>query len=475
MASKIEALYRASPVWLQQVAVAAWGVGWYRRRFNHVFHRLVREFHERDYWTPGQFCDYQRVQLARVLESAWKSLHYRAVFRKAGIRESMDPLEALAVVPLLSKETLRARGRQLLSQKRLPRGTKVMKTSGTTGTPSEIFYTREFHSLLLAVNEARNLHVAGVTYRDRSVMFGARKVCRFDQDRPPFWRFSPIENLAYASIYHLSPRFLPAYVAFLRCYKPVLVTGYPTALHAISRYVLEHDGGPLPARCVSTHSEMVSEQARKDMEAAFQCRLLDTYGAVENCLFAGQCEYGRYHVSPDVGIVEILDPDGKPVAEGVPGEVVCTGLHNTLQPVIRYRIGDAARWSAEQNCQCGRQTPILEAIEGRTEDVCVTVDGRQVSRFTYVFKGMANVREAQVVQEKPDLFLVSVVASEEFSQRDAETIVNNMRVHVGDVEIRVERTTEIPRSASGKFRPVVCKLSSEQRCRLAGTSTLPSN
>jgi len=46
-------------------------------------------------------------------------------------------------------------------------------------------------------------------------MFGARKVCHFRQKNPPFWRFSPAENMAYASVYHLSPEFLPYYLEFV--------------------------------------------------------------------------------------------------------------------------------------------------------------------------------------------------------------------------------------------------------------------
>jgi hypothetical protein len=54
-------------------------------------------------------------------------------------------------------------------------------------------------------------------------MFGVRKVCRFEQNKPPFWRFSPAENMAYASIYHLSNKYLPYYLEFLRSYRPAVV------------------------------------------------------------------------------------------------------------------------------------------------------------------------------------------------------------------------------------------------------------
>jgi phenylacetate-CoA ligase len=278
--------------------------------------------------------------------------------------------------------------------------------------------------------------------------------------------------MAYASIYHLSARFLPSYLRFLREYRPVMIMGYPNALAAIARFALEHDDLPAPAEAVFTTSETVTEQIRRVIESAWKCRVYDRYGAVEGCVFASQCELGRYHVSPEVGIVEILDKNGKACLSGELGEVVCTGLQNTLQPLIRYRIGDAARWATEQDCPCGRSMPILERIEGRHEDTCVTSDGRPVLRFDTVFKGIETIREAQVVQERADLFRLLIVPSRGYNESThAKVLADNMRLHVG-TSARVEVTTvsEIPRSSAGKFRAVVCRLTEEEKRRLLRTA-----
>ena len=446
--------------------VAAYGWWWYRRRFGPHFDRLAAELKARDRWTIEQFRTYQEEQLNKVLEAARNSPYYRQVFTEAGVRPDMKAFDALRRMPLLSKETLRTRARELLTQKPTPKGTITFKSSGTTGTPSEVFYTRDFHALELAVLEARNLNWAGVGYRDRRVMFGVRKVCRFDQHKPPFWRFSPVENLAYASIYHLSPNFLPSYLRFLRSYRPALIMGYPSALNTVASYALSNNDMPFPAKAVVTTSETVTAGTRKRIERAFQCRIYDGYCAVEMCLFASQCEYGHYHVSPELGIIEILDSDGNNVPPGVMGEVVCTGLQNTLQPLIRYRIGDVARWAIEQNCPCGRSMPILESVEGRFEDICYTADGREILRFDTVFKGIEKIREAQVAQEKLDLFTVYVVPADGFNTRDIEAIKNNMQLHVGRIQTTVKTVAAIPRGASGKFRAVVCNLSSQDKARV---------
>jgi phenylacetate-CoA ligase len=254
MAGFTESIYHASPVWAQQIAVAAYGRWWYRRRFSPHFQRLVDEFKARDRWTAEQFRDYQEQRLSQVLAAAWNSPYYRQLFTEVGVTPGMKPFDVLGCIPLLSKEILRIRARDLLTQNPAPKGTIIFKSSGTTGTPTEIYYTREFHALELAVPEARNLNWADVDYRQRRVMFGVRKVCDFEQDEPPFWRLSPAENMAYASIYHLSPRFLPFYLDFLRSYRPGIIMGYPSALNTIACYALENNKMPAAAKAIFTTS-----------------------------------------------------------------------------------------------------------------------------------------------------------------------------------------------------------------------------
>jgi phenylacetate-CoA ligase len=465
MAARAEALYLKSPVWLQQSAVAAYGYWWYKRRFSGHFRRLVQAFQDRERWTSEQFRRYQEDQLGAVLSTARQSPYYRRLFFDAGVNCQMKPFDALSRLPLLSKDVLRQHARELLTRTPVPRNTLVFKSSGTTGTPTEIFYTPEFHALELAVPEARNVRWAGVTYRQRRVMFGVRKVCNFQQSKPPFWRFNPAENMAYASIYHLAPKFLPHYIRFLRNYKPAMIMGYPSALNTIAAYALENNCMPAPVHAVFTTSETLVAAARQRIERAFQCKIYDRYCAVEMCLFGSECEYGRYHVSPEVGIIELLDADGNPSSPGEFGEVVCTGLQNFLQPLIRYRIGDVARWSVNQDCSCGRAMPIIEEVEGRFEDICYTSDGRELLRFDTVFKGVDRIREAQVIQNKIDQFTIRVVPAENFGLDEIERIQHNMENHVGRVKIAVETVMAIERTPAGKFRAVICNLSPQEKKR----------
>jgi phenylacetate-CoA ligase len=131
-------------------------------------------------------------------------------------------------------------------------------------------------------------------------------------------------------------------------------------------------------------------------------------------------------------------------------------------PLIRYAVGDRARLAPDSSlrggraCGCGRGLPILEAIEGRSDDVVITPDGRRVGRFDPVFKADLPIREAQIVQEAPDRLVVRVVPAPGWAPEQAEDLARRVRMRVGDaVAVAVEPVERIPRTKAGKFRAVV--------------------
>jgi phenylacetate-CoA ligase len=415
----------------------------------------VRDLSAAEGFSKDQFASHQLSALNKILGLAAKAPYYQPKLAQAGISGPLTSLDDLRRLPTLSKQTLRERPRDLLTGVP-PWGTKTLRSSGTTGTPTDLYYTRRFHQEGLAYFQARLRSWAGIRHRDRRAMFGVRKVCNFDQAAPPFWRPSPVENLVYYSIYHLGPANLPHYVDHLAHWRPQLIMGYPSALNLVARHLLETNRR-LSIPVAITTSETVTPEMRQSIETAFQCRLFDQYGAVEGTHFVSQCEHGRYHVSPERGLIEILDGD-MPAPPGREGRVVVTGLENSLQPLLRYEIGDVAHWAEEQDCPCGRQMPILGGIEGRYEDYCSLPDGRRMLRFDTVFKGVATIVEAQVVQEEADRFTINVVPTPEFTPADRQKLVDNFRLHAGNVRVEVVTLDHIARTQSGKFRAVINRM-----------------
>ena len=81
--------------------------------------------------------------------------------------------------------------------------------------------------------------------------------------------------------------------------------------------------------------------------------------------------------------------------------------------------------------------------------------GRHILRFDYIFKDTHHVREAQVVQDRPDGIRIVVVRRTGYSTDDEALIREEIRRRVSErLQVSFEYVDEIPREANGKFRAV---------------------
>jgi phenylacetate-CoA ligase len=456
---RLDDVYRRLPVPLQHAAVSAFGTRWYWLRFGPGYDAAVDRFRRRDRFDAEQWRAWQARALRPLLAAAAERVpHYRDTWdaeARAGAARGV-----LSALPLLDKEPLRLDPDRFVDPARRPPpgGRLVFPTSGSSGTPVRTIWTVAELRASMAVREVRSAGWAGVSFRDPRATFSGRIVVP-DVDRGgPFHRWNVVERQAYFSTFHLTAANARAYADAFGRHRLVWGTGYAQSFARLGRLLLD-GGGPVPTlRSVVVTSEKLLPGDRSVIEEAFGAAVREEYSSIENAVVATECEHGSLHVSPDVGVVEILRPDGSPTGPGEVGEVVATGFLRRLQPLIRYRIGDLAAWS-EEPCACGRAMPVLAEVVGRVEDVLVGPDGRQVTRFHGVFYEIPGLVEAQVVQRDPTRFTVRVVVTESFDERGAATIVERMADRLGRAaSVTVEPVAEIARTPAGKFRAVVSEL-----------------
>jgi phenylacetate-CoA ligase len=277
------------------------------------------------------------------------------------------------------------------------------------------------------------------------------------------------------SSYHLSPENAPAYSRALCAWAPDYIDSYPSAVSTLAG-LLREQGLPAPRlRAVVTSSETLLEAQRERIADVFGARCFDQYGCTEQTVYVSQCEAGTYHVHPEYGLVEVLDPRGEPVKPGESGELVCTSFTNDAFPLLRYRMGDAATLG-EPGCACGRAFPVLLRIEGRLDDLLVTPDGRRVGRLDPVFKGRRTIAEAQIVQESALDVRVRLVPAAGYTEADGESVARELRARLApEMRIRVERVAAIERTAAGKFRAVVNPYTLGSKRDPAGGEPLPAS
>lgn len=119
-------------------------------------------------------------------------------------------------------------------------------------------------------------------------------------------------------------------------------------------------------------SERWGEKMRKRIANELGVKLYDIYGLTEvyGPGIGISCDYEcGIHYWDDYLYFEIIDPKtGKNVPDGEIGELVITTLKKEGAPLVRYRTHDLTRF-IEGECQCGCPYPRIDTLIGRTDDM----------------------------------------------------------------------------------------------------------
>lgn len=419
-------------------------------RNNRLCNSRIQQLISNECLPPEKLGYLQEKFLRATLESARRHLPgYRGLhLPDKNIRKYLQEL------PIVTKSDLLNNDRGFYPSLGLGRlWTPKGKTSGTTGTPLEIF--RSLDSVIWE-NAFIQRHWAWSGYKlgmKRATLRGDT-IVPVDQTSPPFWYHNRAENQLLLSSRHLRPPYIDQIIAQLRSFRPHLLQAYPSTAFELAAY-LQRKGESLDIPFVYTGSEMLYPYQREVIAAGLNTRIMDFYGMAERVAFASECEHGNYHVNPEYSYVEIVDDAGQPTRDE--GYIVGTTFHNHTMPLIRYRLSDRSRW-LEGTCPCGRTYPMIQPIAGKFEDVIYGSAGYPISPsvVTFAFKGLRHIEKSQVAQVGEGRWEVRVLPGPGFSAADHTTLVNNIHALVDpNLSVTVVECVDIPRTTSGKYRWVV--------------------
>lgn len=455
-------LYPLLPVFAQNWVISVYGSYWFQRRFGGVFHDELKKFKKRENYTSEQWRSFQTESLRKLLIHAFENVpFYYNKYKQHGYTLSdfeKFELEDLKKLPFLEKEELRKYGDSLLLARNMDKKGAFFSSSGSTGTPTKIYYSRTFHQTWSAAIEARVRNWAGLTYQNSRGMIGGRRVVKHATSPPPYYRYNIFEKQVYFSAYHISKNTAANYLQGIKKYKLDYMTGYAMSNYFLARFFDELKLEVPPLQAVITSSEKLTPEMRHTLKKTYNCDVFDSYSGVEACGLISENQQGELLISPDVGIMEVLDENGNEADPGQAGEVVSTGLLNFDQPLIRYRIGDRVQLSPQRVSISGMEMPVVQQIDGRVEDVVVGKDGRQMVRFHGLYLDIPGLVAAQIVQNSIDEIVFNLVVDPDFSKKSEKIIENRLFSQLGEVNVNFNYLQDIPRNRNGKFQAVVSKL-----------------
>ena len=352
------------------------------------------------YWQPEletmpreQLRELQAKKLRDTLEVCLRSPFYKQRLGELGITpDSIKTVDDIRKIPFTTKQDLRNNYPFGLVGGDMKDAIRIHSTSGTTGIPIVVVYSR--HDIDSWANMiARNMYMVGC--RDTDVF----------QNSSGYGMFTGGLGFQYGAE-KLGCTTVPAAAGNSKRQIQFIRNFGTTCLHAIPSYaihlaeVFREEG--IDPKDTKLHTLFIgaephTEEQRRRIERMLGVKAYNSFGMTEmnGPGVAFECEYQNgMHLWEDNYIVEIVDPDTlEPVPDGELGEMVLTTLDRTMMPILRYRTRDLTRIINEP-CPCGRTHRRIDRIKGRTDDMFiikgVNVFPMQVEKVLVQFPGLAS-------------------------------------------------------------------------------------
>lgn len=329
-------------------------------------------------WDPQHECmpreELEQLQLERLqaaINRAFKNVTcYRTKFNGLGIvPEDITSLADLAKLPFTTKEDLRLNYPYGMFAVPLREVVRIHSSSGTTGKPTVVGYTRNDLKTWSGL-VARLMTSVGVTHDDVvQIAFG-------------YGMFTGAFGLHYgseaigAAVIPMSGGNTEKQIMIMQDYKSTVLVCTPSYAIAIADRIekMGIDPKSLSLKVGLFGAEPWSEAMRREIESRLAISATDNYGLSEiiGPGVAGECLYKcGMHIAEDCFIAEIIDPEsGQVLPPGSVGELVLTSLNKEAFPMIRYRTRDITSLDASP-CQCGRTLVRMKKTMGRSDDMLI--------------------------------------------------------------------------------------------------------
>ncbi|GIK85179.1 MAG: phenylacetate-coenzyme A ligase [Betaproteobacteria bacterium] len=314
----------------------------------------------------------EALQLARLrwsLQHAYDNVaHYRSKFDAAGVRpEDLVTLADLAKFPFTTKSDLRDNYPFGMFAVPRDRVVRVHASSGTTGKPTVVGYTRNDVDMWASVM-ARSIRAAGGRAGDRvHVAYG------YGLFTGGLGAHYGAERLG-CTVIPMSGGMTERQVQLIYDFEPEIIMVTPSYMLAIAEEIERQGRDPrtCPLQVGIFGAEPWTPAMREAIESKCGMDAIDIYGLSE-VIGPG---VGQECIETKDGLTiwedhfypEVIDPaSGAVLPPGEKGELVFTSLTKEALPIVRYRTRDLTRLLPPT----ARSMRRIEKITGRSDDMLI--------------------------------------------------------------------------------------------------------
>ncbi len=318
--------------------------------------------------------DLRKVQSERLIETVERIYFnvpfYRHRMQEKGIGpESISSIDDITRLPFTTKQDLRDNYPYGLFAVPMSEIVRIHASSGTTGKPTVVGYTRNDVATWSEVM-ARTLTCAGADRND------------FIQIAYGYGLFTGGLGLHYggekigASVIPISGGNTMRQIQLMHDFGSTVLACTPSYALFLGEAINESgiNREELKLRVGVFGAEPWTENMRREIESKLKIKAIDIYGLSEiiGPGVASECLFQEgLHINEDHFYPEIIDPETLQVLpEGSIGELVFTTITKHGLPLIRYRTRDLTRLNYGR-CKCGRTLVRMEKCLGRSDDMLI--------------------------------------------------------------------------------------------------------
>ncbi len=370
----------------------------------------------------------EQYQLERLRDTLALVTEKSPFYREHFAQHTHSPLQSpadLACLPFVTEQDIRNHGQDMVcvSQDDIAR-IITMHSSGTTGAPKRLFFTREdleqtlqffYWGMQAMVRPGQRVAILlpGQT-PDSTGELLARSLTRLGVSSS----ILGLINDPYQGARQLAQ------------VEADVVVGFPVQLLAIARCAEQFHINPGKISSVLLCSDYIADSICLELKNLWHCAIFSHYGTVETGLGGAvdcQAHQGAHIRAADL-FLEIIDPRSlEPAAPCCYGEIVVTTLTRSGMPLIRYRTGDTGRLLPGP-CLCGSHIRRLDKVQGRIDNNYLLNNGRlinmqQLDELLFPLHGLLDISACLITEnttEILELYLVTIPDCEREVTRLAE-------------------------------------------------------
>lgn len=395
-------------------------------------------------YSSYQIDSWQNERLKELINHAYQNtIYYRNVFNGLGMQpDDISTIEDLSALPILTKNDIISNYNDIIPKNIYKISYKHSSTGGSSGDPLKYLLDLRSWSYSNA-NTIQNWERTDYNYGDRYVALGSTSL--FVDKNPSIKHrlYYGLKNKIGLNGINMSRDVCERYIKLIKKQNIKYIYGYASAIYMLAQWVIDN-GEYISIKACFTTSEVLSNRYRNTIAAAFQCKIVDCYGAHDGGITAYAHDEGNFEVGYNC-LVRVENMNNQ-----LSGSALLTDLLNYAMPLINYKLGDEI--TIGDTLRKTYNGTIIKQVLGRSTDIIQFRNGNALTApgFSILFKDLP-VDYYCIEKACNQMIICHIIKQPGYNSNHEYIIISSISKQAGDdIKVTLNYTDEVRYTKSGK-------------------------